>query len=176
MMPEEITVSICCTAYNHEKYIAEALESFISQQTDFKYHRPRRRFNGSNAGYYSGICKKISRSHFSNISDAKSVFAREKYFGGVHGASYARHLCGALRGRRLLDGSAETEKAGFCIARASGMFFLCAYHTGSAGKWHANGSSFSAKQMSFQSVYVSSLPEPDTELFVPHKLVYVQRR
>ena len=30
-------VSICCTAYNHEKYIAEAIEGFINQKTEFKF-------------------------------------------------------------------------------------------------------------------------------------------
>lgn len=36
-MENDLKVSICCTAYNHEKYIAKAIEGFISQQTDFKY-------------------------------------------------------------------------------------------------------------------------------------------
>ena len=30
-------VSICCTAYNHEKYIAQALDSFLSQKCDFPF-------------------------------------------------------------------------------------------------------------------------------------------
>lgn len=30
-------VSIYCTVYNHEKYIAEAIEGFVMQKTDFKY-------------------------------------------------------------------------------------------------------------------------------------------
>ena len=34
---DEIMVSICCITYNHEKYIAEAIESFLMQKTDFKY-------------------------------------------------------------------------------------------------------------------------------------------
>ncbi len=34
---EEILVSINCTTYNHEKYIADALESFLMQKTNFKY-------------------------------------------------------------------------------------------------------------------------------------------
>ena len=33
----EIMVSIICNTYNQEKYIADALESFIMQKTDFKY-------------------------------------------------------------------------------------------------------------------------------------------
>lgn len=34
---ENILVSIHCTTYNHEKYIADAIESFLEQQTNFKY-------------------------------------------------------------------------------------------------------------------------------------------
>ena len=33
----EIMVSICCLVYNHEKYLREALDSFIMQKTNFKY-------------------------------------------------------------------------------------------------------------------------------------------
>ena len=33
----KILVSIVCTTYNHEKYIAQALESFIKQQTNFPF-------------------------------------------------------------------------------------------------------------------------------------------
>ena len=33
----EPIVSICCTTYNHEKYIAQTLDSFLSQQTEYPY-------------------------------------------------------------------------------------------------------------------------------------------
>ena len=34
---EEIVVSVCCLAYNHEKYIKKTLEGFIKQKTNFKF-------------------------------------------------------------------------------------------------------------------------------------------
>ena len=36
-MFDEVKVSVCCLAYNHERYIREALESFVGQKTDFRY-------------------------------------------------------------------------------------------------------------------------------------------
>lgn len=36
-MNNEIIVSICCTAYNHEKYIEKAIKSFLMQKTNFKF-------------------------------------------------------------------------------------------------------------------------------------------
>lgn len=37
MAEREIMVSVFCTAYNHEEYIREALDSFVNQKTDFAF-------------------------------------------------------------------------------------------------------------------------------------------
>lgn len=34
---DRIMVSICCTTYNHEKFIRQAIDSFLMQKTNFKY-------------------------------------------------------------------------------------------------------------------------------------------
>ena len=36
-MDGEIMVSVICNAYNQEKYIAQALDSFLMQRTDFAF-------------------------------------------------------------------------------------------------------------------------------------------
>ena len=36
-MTEDIKVSICSLAYNHEKYIRQTLEGFVGQKTDFRF-------------------------------------------------------------------------------------------------------------------------------------------
>jgi glycosyltransferase involved in cell wall biosynthesis len=33
----EIMLSVCCVTYNHEKYIAQAMEGFVMQKTDFNF-------------------------------------------------------------------------------------------------------------------------------------------
>ncbi len=37
MNNDQIMVSICCVTYNHEKYITETLEGFVSQKTNFPF-------------------------------------------------------------------------------------------------------------------------------------------
>lgn len=33
----DVLVTVVCIAYNHEQYIRDALEGFLSQKTDFKF-------------------------------------------------------------------------------------------------------------------------------------------
>ena len=37
MAENECMVSVLCTAYNHEKYIAQTLQCIVDQQTDFAF-------------------------------------------------------------------------------------------------------------------------------------------
>lgn len=37
MLNDDILVSICCLSYNHKKFIKDALDSFLAQETNFKY-------------------------------------------------------------------------------------------------------------------------------------------
>jgi len=37
MKDAEMTVSICCITYNHEKFISQAINSFMIQETNFKF-------------------------------------------------------------------------------------------------------------------------------------------
>ena len=37
MSDAPVMVSVLCTAYNHEKYLREALDSMVNQETDFAY-------------------------------------------------------------------------------------------------------------------------------------------
>ena len=36
-LEEKVLVSVCCTAFNHEKYIRSCLDGFVNQKTNFRY-------------------------------------------------------------------------------------------------------------------------------------------
>lgn len=37
VLEEKVLVSVCCTAFNHEKYIRDCLDGFVNQKTNFRY-------------------------------------------------------------------------------------------------------------------------------------------
>ena len=37
MKMRDVLVTIVCITYNHEKYLRDALDGFLSQKTDFQY-------------------------------------------------------------------------------------------------------------------------------------------
>lgn len=37
VLEEKVLVSVCCVAFNHEKYIRTCLDGFVNQKTNFKY-------------------------------------------------------------------------------------------------------------------------------------------
>jgi glycosyltransferase involved in cell wall biosynthesis len=37
MIEQDLMVSVCCTTYNHERFIAQTVESFLMQQTNFPF-------------------------------------------------------------------------------------------------------------------------------------------
>ena len=37
MKDNDVLVSVCCTVYNHEKYLRNCLESIVMQKTNFEF-------------------------------------------------------------------------------------------------------------------------------------------
>ena len=78
-------VSICCLAYNHEKYIKDAIDSFLKQKTDFKFevliHDDAS--TDSTAAIIKEIREKVSQYHKADLSKRKSIFQRNKYFANI---------------------------------------------------------------------------------------------
>lgn len=59
--PENIVVTIICVTFNHEKYIGQALDSFLNQKTNFKF----KIFVGEDCGgdNTAGIIKDYAKRH-----------------------------------------------------------------------------------------------------------------
>ena len=40
---DEVKVSVLCICFNHEKYLSQAIESFLAQETDFAFEIERKK-------------------------------------------------------------------------------------------------------------------------------------
>ena len=87
---ENIGVSIVCNTYNHEKYIAKALDSFIMQKVDFKYeillHDDASTDNTAN----------IVREYEKKYPDIiKPIYQKENQYNDIQGISTRFQFCRA---------------------------------------------------------------------------------
>ena len=74
---DDVMVTVVCITYNHELYIAEALESFVSQITNFKF----KVFVGDDCSTDS--TPKIVQKYAEKYPDIIVPFLREENMGGM---------------------------------------------------------------------------------------------
>ena len=83
---DDTMVTICCITYNHGPYIAEALESFVRQKTNFKF----KVFVGDDAS--TDETPDIVRAYAESFPDIIVPFCHEENLGGM-GKRNLIHLC-----------------------------------------------------------------------------------
>lgn len=56
-MKKDVMVTVIITAYNHEKYIEQAIQGILDQKTEYEYELVihERCIYGRNAGYYPRV-------------------------------------------------------------------------------------------------------------------------
>lgn len=88
-MKDEIMVSISCITYNHEKYIAEAIDSFLMQKTNFKYEILIH--DDASTDQTQQIIKEYQKKYPDII---KPILQKEnQYSKGVNNISYRFNFC-----------------------------------------------------------------------------------
>ena len=92
MDKENIVVSVLCTAYNHEKYIRQCLDSFVMQKTNFKFevivHDDASTDNTAN----------IIREYENKYPDIiKPIYQKENQYS--KGVSLSKIICAKCRGK-----------------------------------------------------------------------------
>ena len=103
-------VTIYCTAFNHEKYIREALDSFLAQKTDFPFEVL------INDDASTDTTADIIREYAEKHPDIIRPFYQEENLYSVHRP---------LRGRRLLERPGKAAAAGELAGYPSGLLCLC---------------------------------------------------
>lgn len=126
-------VSVCCTTYNQEKYISEAIDSFLMQETDFPFEVIIRDDFSTDktkeiiSGYvenYPQIIKPIyetENKYSKGVKPMFSVFKKAKgaYFALCEGDDYwtdSRKL------QIQVDALVEREDVDICFHHATGLY------------------------------------------------------
>lgn len=128
-MSESVMVSVLCTAYNHEKWIKDAIEGVLEQQTDFKYeliiHDDASTDNTASviqqyAGQYPDVIRPIfqKENQFGKCSLYKKYLfpsARGKYIALCEGDDY---WCDSHKLQRQVDFMESHPEYSMCMHNA----------------------------------------------------------
>ena len=87
ILDDSMKVSVCMITYNHEKYIAQAIESVLMQETDFKYEL----IIGEDCS--TDKTRIIIQEYGSRFPDRIKLFLNEKNLGGHKNLLHCYQAC-----------------------------------------------------------------------------------
>lgn len=93
-MKNDVMVSVICTAYNHEKFIKDAIEGVLSQETDFRYELILH--DDASTDRTPEIIKAYAKKHAKVI---RTILQKENQFSRCH--IYPEFLFPAVKGKYI---------------------------------------------------------------------------